>query len=122
MVILIFGFHFVLLGYLIVRSSFFPTVLEFLAVIPGLTAMTFLVPSVATRIFPYIVAVGLLTDIALTGWLLAAGVKAQPMPREDGAHPSRYLPQGEHVSVGIGHCNMANFPLLKASKIDPQSG
>ena len=75
-----------------------------------------------TRIFPHIVAVGLLTEIALTGWFLAAGVKAQPMPREDGAHPSRYLPQGEHVSVGIGHCNMANFPLLKASKIDPQSG
>jgi hypothetical protein len=77
MVIVFFGFQFVLIGYLIFRSTFLPRAFGALAGIAGLGGLMFLVPPLAHNLFPYFVAIGLLAELSLTAWLLAAGVDVQ---------------------------------------------
>jgi hypothetical protein len=72
-VILFFGFHFVLIGYLIFSSTFMPRILGVLVVLAGFAGLTFLVPPFAIHLFPYFVAVGLLAEVSLTVWLLTKG-------------------------------------------------
>jgi hypothetical protein len=76
-VIVFFGFHFVLLGYLIFRSGFLPRFLGVLAGLAGLGALTSVAPQLARPLFPYFVAIGLLTEVSLTVWLLAMGVDVE---------------------------------------------
>jgi hypothetical protein len=77
MVILMFGFHFVLIGYLIVRSGVLPRPLGLLVSVSGVMGMTFLAPPTANRIFPFIAGVGLVTELSLTIWLLVVGFNAR---------------------------------------------
>jgi len=76
-VIVFFGFHFVLIGYLIFRSNFLPRFLAILITLAGLGALTFLVPPLATPLFLYFAAIGLLGEVSLALWLLIAGVNVQ---------------------------------------------
>jgi hypothetical protein len=70
-----FGFYCVLIGYLILRSTFLPRLLGGLMVFgPGLADLS--VPPLALALSPYILAPGVLGEGALTLWLLAAGVDA----------------------------------------------
>ena len=71
-----FGFYCLLIGYLIFRSTFLPRILGVLMAIAGLGWLTFLWPSLAARLTPYIFAPGVLGEGALTLWLLAMGVNA----------------------------------------------
>lgn len=73
MVIVFFGFHFVLIGYLIFRSKFLPRGLGVLVGFGGLVGLTFLAPPLARHFFPYLIAIGLLVEVSLTVWLLAKG-------------------------------------------------
>jgi len=76
-VIVFFGFHFVLIGYLIFRSTFLPRTLGVLASFGGFGALIFLAPPLARNLFPFFLAVGLLVEVSLTLWLLIFGVNAQ---------------------------------------------
>ena len=75
MVIVFFGFHFVLLAALILRSTLLPRALGMLAGLAGVGGLTFLVPSLARPRFPYIVAVGFVTELSLALWLAVKGVR-----------------------------------------------
>ncbi len=72
-----FGFHSLLAGYLIFRSTFLPRLLGLWGLIAGAGWLTFLYPPLGHRLFPYLAVFGLLGAIALILWLLAFGVNEQ---------------------------------------------
>ena len=72
--IVFFGFHFLLVGLLILKSTFLPRALGVLCAFAGLGGLIFLAPPLASYLFPYLVGVGLLTEVSLTLWLLVKGV------------------------------------------------
>lgn len=72
-----FGFHCILIGYLIWRSTFLPRVVGALMVVAGLGWLTFLSPPLAGSLYPYITVPGFLGEASLTVWLLVAGVNVQ---------------------------------------------
>ena len=70
-----FGLHVLLIGWLIVRSTFVPRLVGALMVLGGLGWLTFsftnlLVPTVARTLSPFIMVPGILGESALTFWLL----------------------------------------------------
>jgi hypothetical protein len=69
-----FGIYCLLIGYLILRSTFLPRTLGVLMVIAGLGWLTFLSPSLAKSLYPYNLAPGIIGEGALTLWLLVFGV------------------------------------------------
>jgi uncharacterized protein DUF4386 len=68
-----FGFYCLMIGYLIFRSGFLPRILGAGMAIAGLGWLTFLSPSLAHDLSPYILAAGI-GEVSLTLWLLVAGV------------------------------------------------
>ena len=72
-----FGFYCLLIGYLIVRSTFLPRVLGVLLALGGLSWLTFFSPTLVNRLNPYNLAPGILAEGALTLWLLAIGLNEQ---------------------------------------------
>jgi len=72
-----FGFYCLLIGYLIFRSSFLPSILGALMAFAGLGWLTFLSTSVASRLEPYNLVPGFIGEGALTVWLLVKGVNEQ---------------------------------------------
>jgi hypothetical protein len=72
-----FGFYCLLIGYLILRSTFLPRILGVLMALAGLGWLTFLSPPLADHLSPYIFAPGILGEGALTVWLLVIGVNVQ---------------------------------------------
>jgi uncharacterized protein DUF4386 len=75
--IIFFGLWCVLLGYLIVRSTFMPRVIGVLLVADGLGWMTYLVPPFATSIFPAIAVLGGIAEFSLLFWMLIFGVNSE---------------------------------------------
>jgi hypothetical protein len=83
-----FGFYALLSGYLILRSTFLPRILGVLGMLGGLGWLSFLYPPLGHRLFLFIAPVGLLGAVALSLWLLVAGVNEQrwkEQAREAGA-------------------------------------
>ena len=72
-----FGITCVLLGYLILRSTFLPRILGVLMALAGLGWLAFLSPPFANHLSPYDQAFGFLAEVALMLWLLVRGVDAQ---------------------------------------------
>jgi len=72
-----FGCYCLLIGYLILRSTFLPGILGALMAFGGLGWLTFLSPPLSNYLSPYNMAPGILGEAALTVWLLAVGVNAQ---------------------------------------------
>jgi hypothetical protein len=72
-----FGFYCLLIGYLILRSTFLPRVLGALMVLAGLGWLTFLSPQLAHYLSPYHYVSGGIGEGLLTLWLLVFGVNAQ---------------------------------------------
>ena len=72
-----FGFYCLLIGYLILRSTFLPRILGALMAFGGLGWLTFVSPTLSSHLSPYNMAPGVLGESALTLWLLAVGVNAQ---------------------------------------------
>jgi len=72
-----FGFYCLLIGYLILRSTFLPRFLGALMVFAGFGWLTFLSPSLSQLLYPYNLAPGIFSEGVLTLWLLVKGVDAQ---------------------------------------------
>ena len=71
-----FGFYCLLIGYLILRSSFLPRILGAGMALAGLAWLTFLSPPLVHSLSPYILIPGILGEGSLTLWLIVAGVNA----------------------------------------------
>ena len=69
-----FGVYCLLIGHLILRSTFMPRILGVLMMCGGLGWLTFVSPSLADSLSPYNLAPGMIGEGALTLWLLAMGV------------------------------------------------
>ena len=72
----LFGIYCVLIGYLILRSTFLPHFLGVLMMLGGVGWLTFASAQLASRLAPYNMAPGVLAETALTLWLVIFGVKA----------------------------------------------
>ena len=76
-----FGFHCVILGYLLFRSTFFPRVLGLLMAVGGVGYIanifaTVLPLDVAARLFPYVMLPAGVAELGLSLWLVVVGVNA----------------------------------------------
>jgi Domain of unknown function (DUF4386) len=72
-----FGFYAILKGYLVIRSTFLPRALGWLAVLGGIGWLAFLSPPFGDRVFPFIALLGIVGALANIGWLLVVGVNEQ---------------------------------------------
>ena len=80
-----FGCYCLLVGYLILRSTFLPRILGGLMAFGGLGWLTFISPPFSNTLSPYNMAPGIIGEAALTVWLLAAGVNSQRWKEQAGA-------------------------------------
>jgi len=71
-----FGAYCLVIGFLILKSSFLPPVLGILMILGGLGWLTFLSSTVAGHLKPWNLLPGVIGETALTVWLLAKGVNA----------------------------------------------
>ena len=71
-----FGFYCVLIGYLIFRSTFLPSILGVLLALGGLSWLTFLSARLANYLSPFNFVPGMFGEGALTLWLLVKGLNA----------------------------------------------
>jgi hypothetical protein len=72
-----FGVYCLLLGCLILWSTFLPRLLGALMALAGLGWLTFMYPPLADHLFSYIAVVGIIAEVSLMLWLLVMGVKAE---------------------------------------------
>jgi|KBSSwiStaDraftv2_1062776.scaffolds.fasta_scaffold335172_2 hypothetical protein len=72
-----FGIYCLLIGYLILRSTFLPRFLGVLMALGGLGWLTFVSPSFAIKLSPGNMVPGILGEGTLTLWLLLAAVNAR---------------------------------------------
>ncbi len=69
-----FGVYCLLLGYLILESTFLPRFIGVLLLVAALGWLTFLSPALRVSLYPYNLAPGIIGEGVLTLWLLLAGV------------------------------------------------
>jgi len=87
---LFFGLHCLLVGWLILRSTFLPRMVGVLMVLAGvgwltLSLSSLLSPPIARFLYPYIMLPGLVGEAVLSLWLLVAGVNVQRWKEQAGA-------------------------------------
>ena len=75
--VVFFGFSTLIRGWLIIRSTYLPRVLGWIAVVGGIGWLVFLWPPLGYRLFPYIAVVGLLGSLANIVWLIVFGVNEE---------------------------------------------
>jgi hypothetical protein len=73
--VVFFGFSTVITGWLIVRSTYLPAFLGWIAVVGGIGWLSFLWPPLGYRLNMYIAAIALLGSLATIVWLIVFGVK-----------------------------------------------
>jgi hypothetical protein len=71
------GLFLLLIGYLILRSTFLPRILGVLVALAGVGWLTYLFPPLAHNLSPYIQVLGILAEGSLMLWLLVMGVNEQ---------------------------------------------
>jgi len=84
-VLIFFGFYCLLIGYLIVRSEFLPSVLGALMILSGVGYVTFLWPRLGNSLIPWNYIPGALGEWSLTIWLLVKGLDQQKWERQSTA-------------------------------------
>ena len=72
-----FGPYCLLIGYLVLRSTFLPRILGVFMVLAGIGWLAFLIPAVALHLTIYIEGLGIFAEAALMLWLIAIGVNVQ---------------------------------------------
>jgi hypothetical protein len=75
--LLFFGPYCILLGWLIIRSTFLPRLLGWLMVLAGLGWLAFLSPPIARHLSAPIEGIGILAEASLMLWLLVKGVNEE---------------------------------------------
>ncbi len=85
-----FGFYCVLIGYLILKSTFLPRILGAGMILAGLGGLTFLWPPLMHSLYPYVLLGGI-GELALTGWMLVFGVNSERWNEQAAAAASRLL-------------------------------
>ena len=80
-----FGFYDLLIGCLILRSTFLPRILGGLMALAGLAWLIFLLPPLANYLSYYILPLGFLAELLLMIWLLVKGVNVQRWMEQAGA-------------------------------------
>src|SRR5579864_7382264 len=70
------GFYWILISYLIFKSSFLPRFLSALTAIAGLCWLTYLSPTLTTYLSPYVMASAFLVEGSVFLWLLVMGLNA----------------------------------------------
>jgi hypothetical protein len=88
-----FGCYCLLLGYLILRSSFLPRFLGILMAAAGLGWLTFLSHDLASRLTPYHYAMGGIGEGLFTLWLLVMGVNTGAWQRESASRMGEPIPR-----------------------------
>jgi hypothetical protein len=85
-----FGFYCLLIGYLTLKSTFLPRILGAGMMLAGLCWLTFLWPPLMQLVSSYILLGGI-GELALAGWMLAAGVNSERWNEQAAAAASRLL-------------------------------
>jgi hypothetical protein len=75
--VVFFGFNTVITGWLIIRSTYLPRVLGWIAVAGGIGWLAFLWPPLGYRLNLYTVGVSLLGSLATIVWMLVYGVREE---------------------------------------------
>lgn len=80
--VVFFAFYMIVIGCLIVRSTFMPRIIGVLLIVESVCALiygfvSFLAPPFAAHLFPAILAPGVIGEGSLTLWLLIVGVNAK---------------------------------------------
>jgi hypothetical protein len=75
--IVFFGFYCLLIGYLVVRSTFLPRLVGLLMALTGSSYLTYLYPPLEHALALYLQVPGILGEGSLTLWLLVVGVNAE---------------------------------------------
>lgn len=75
--LVLFGCYCLMIGDLILRSTFLPRTLGVLMAFGGLGWLTFVSPTLSSFLSPYNMVPGILGEAALAVWLLAVGVNAR---------------------------------------------
>ncbi len=75
--IVIHGFYCLLIGYLVLRSTFLPRILGALMAFAGIGWLTFLSNLLVNHLSPYNLASAILAELSLMLWLLVMGVNVQ---------------------------------------------
>jgi len=83
-----FGFWYVLIGYLIFRSTFLPRIIGSLGVLAGFGYLTLLWQPLAHYLYPYNLALAGPGEISLLLWLIVKGVNARKWKETAGAGQS----------------------------------
>ncbi len=86
-----FGLYLLLVGILILRSTFLPRIVGALMVLAGLSYVLFLSPPLVRSLQPYILIFPGVGQISLCLWLLAMGVNAQRWKDQAGATGERRI-------------------------------
>jgi len=76
------GIYWLLIGYLIFRSTFLPRILSALMTIAGLGWLTYLSPPLANYLSPYNVGIAIAAEGLMMLWLLVVGVNVQRWNRQ----------------------------------------
>ena len=76
-----FGVYCILIGYLILRSTFLPRILGVLMAFGGLGWLTFLSPALVNNLSPYNMLPGIIGEGVLILWLLIKGVNVEAWKR-----------------------------------------
>jgi hypothetical protein len=84
-----FGLYLLLVGILILRSTFLPRILGVLMALAGLSYVPFLSPPLVRSLQPYILVFPGVGQISLCLWLLVMGVNAQRWKEQVGAAGER---------------------------------
>lgn len=92
-----FGLHCLLIGCLILRSTFLPRIVGALMALGGLGWLTLSFASLLSPLFarylsPYILAPGILGELSLTLWLLVKGVNVQRWKEQGGRLNNQVFP------------------------------
>jgi hypothetical protein len=87
-----FGAYCVLIGYLIVRSTFLPRAIGWLMVVAGVGWLAFLSPVVARHLSICIEGLGILAEVSLMLWLLVMGVNIQRWKQQASSSRASFEP------------------------------
>jgi hypothetical protein len=104
------GFYWILIGYLVFRSTLLPRILGALMAIAGLCWLTFLWPPLANYLSPYSLASALLMEGLVMLWLLVMGVNISKRKRGQalGEVTERSQPFGSATPLTDGHQEKAD--------------